>query len=242
MNNAFTVKVGEVEGPLDLILDLIEERTMLVSDLSLSKIADDFIAYVKTRESFPAGQAAQFILVAATLLLIKSRSLLPILSLSDEEEGDIKDLERRLALYGVYRSIAKKLGAFLGRPLFLSGLRRDADPVFAPSRDMTAESLESALLMALSRAPRAERLFEVEIVQAISLEEMMARLSERIERALSMTFRDFVGSPDDKREIVVGFLAILELMKRGLVAAEQDEGCTEIRMTYAGHGAAPRYE
>jgi segregation and condensation protein A len=243
VDNAFTVKVGEIEGPLDLILNLIEEKKMHVAEVSLASIADEFIAFVRAQVAFPAGQAAQFILVAATLLLLKSKALLPIFSLSEDEQGDIKDLERRLALLAVYRTVARRIGSYLGTPLFFGGLRRDTDPVFAPSRDMTADALYAAALAVLARAPEVEKLPETEVEKIVSLEEMMVRLSERIERALTLTFKDFVGTPDDKREVVIGFLAILELVKRGFLNAEQESHFTEIRMNYSGGTAqAPKYE
>lgn len=243
VDNAFTVKVGTVEGPLDLILNLIEEKKMHVADVSLASIADEFIAYVKAQIAFPAGQAAQFILVAATLLLLKSKALLPIFSLTEDEQVDIKDLEHRLALLSAYRSIAKRIGGLLGTPLFFGGLRRDTNPVFAPSKDMSVKALHEAALAVLARAPEVEKLPETEVAKVVSLEEMMIRLSERIERALTLTFKDFVGTPEDKREIVVGFLAILELMKRGLLSAEQEAHFTEIRMQYSGAtNQAPRYD
>ena len=78
-NAGFTVSAGYFEGPLDLLLSLIEELRMLVSDVSLSEVADAFLAYVSSKESLPVGETAHFIVVAATLLLLKSRSLLPIL-------------------------------------------------------------------------------------------------------------------------------------------------------------------
>lgn len=241
MTSEFRVKVGEFNGPLDLLLTLIEERKMLVSDVSLSKVADDFITFVREQDRFPAAEAAQFILVAATLLLIKSRSLLPMLTLSDEEEEGIDDLEKRLSLYKVFRDAGRKLGTLTGR-LYFGGLKRDTDPVFAPAPDMTIENLSSALNEVLMRAPQKEEKKQVSVKTVVSLEDMMSRLSERIQRALSVTFEEFVGSPEDKREIVVGFLAVLELVKRGMLLVEQERQFADITMSYHGAARPPRYE
>ena len=95
----FKVRVGEFEGPLELLLDLIEKRKLHISDVSLSQVADEFIEYTKSIEDFPIADSADFILVASTLLLIKSKSLLPNLELTVEEEENIGELEKRLALY-----------------------------------------------------------------------------------------------------------------------------------------------
>ena len=104
MHDDFKVKIGEIEGPLELILDLIEKRKLHISDVSLSQVADEFIEYIKSFEEFPIQDSADFILVASTLLLIKSKSLLPNLSLTPEEQDNIEDLENRLATYKNTRS------------------------------------------------------------------------------------------------------------------------------------------
>src|SRR5690242_7983178 len=91
ISGVYTVKTPAFEGPLDLLLDLIEKHKLAISEISLAKVADDYIAYVKTFSEFPVAMSAHFILVASTLLLIKSRSLLPNLALSDDEKGSIED-------------------------------------------------------------------------------------------------------------------------------------------------------
>lgn len=236
----FQVTVGEFSGPLDLILTLIEERKMLVSDVSLSKVADNFIAYIKNQEAFPAGQTAHFILVAATLLLIKSRSLLPVLSLTGEEEENIDELEKRLALYKIFRDASKKIASLSGR-LYFGGHIRNTEPVFAPAPDMNVPALYSAMLGTLQRVPQKEIKKEVSVKTVVSLEEMMERLTKRIEQALSLTLKEFIGKSEDRREIVVGFLAVLELVKRGLVMADQMEDFSDITVVYQGKILPPRY-
>ena len=97
--SAYTVKTEAFEGPLDILLSLIEKRKLHINDVSLSKVADDFIAYINSIEEFPLEESADFILIASTLILIKSKSLLPTLDLSIEEEEDISTLEDRLREY-----------------------------------------------------------------------------------------------------------------------------------------------
>lgn len=242
METAFTVKAGEFEGPLDLLLSLVEERKMLVSDVSLAQVADDFLAYLQTHVALPVGQAAHFIVVAATLLLIKSRSLLPVLSLTEEEEGDVKDLERRLALYQAVRDAARRMGTLTHRMFFGSGARI-ADPVFVPPKDLSLASLGEAAARILQNAPTEALARDETVVNTVvSLEDMMTRLADRIEKAMQMTFRDFAGSPEDKRELVVSFLAMLELVKRGLLLVEQPDSFGDITMSYHGEMGAPRFE
>ena len=221
MENSFSVKAGEFEGPLDLLLNLIEERKMLVSDISLSQVADDFLSYLQTHVGFPVGQAAHFLVVAATLLLIKSRSLLPVLSLTDEEQGDVKDLEFRLSVYQIVRNAARRMSALSGRMFFGEGMRA-TDALFVPPKDLSLASIQEAAQRALQNAPKPAPLRdEISVQTVVSLEDMVGRLSARIAQAMQMTFKDFTGSATDKRELVVGFLAVLELVKRGLLMVEQ---------------------
>lgn len=241
MESSFSVKTGEFEGPLDLLLDLIEERKMLVSDISLSQVADDFLSYLQTHVTLPVGQAAHFLVVAATLLLIKSRSLLPILSLTNEEKGDVKDLEFKLSVYQIIRNTSRAMNLLTSRMFFGEGVRSDA--LFVPSKDLFLLSIQEAAKRAIQAAPSAAPLKdEVSVQTVVSLEEMMNRLSDRIVKAVHLTFRDFTGSATDKRELVVGFLAMLELVKRGLVLVEQGEGFGEITMNYNGERGAVRFE
>lgn len=240
MEEAFNVKTGEFEGPLELLLNLIEERKLLISDVSISKVADDFLEYLKGHIAFPVGQAAHFVVVAATLLLIKSRSLLPVLALSDEEEGDVKDLEFRLKIFQMIRNAAK--GLLRGASLYLGSGARITDPIFSPAKDLSIVSLEEAARRVLQNAPRRTFAPEVSVKTVISLEEMIDRLSKRVEKALKMTFTEFAGTSGDKAELVVGFLALLELIKRGLLLADQSDSFGEITMNYGGAIKAPNFE
>src|SRR3954470_10633078 len=96
---SFVIQANGHEGPLELILELIEKRKLHVNELSLSQVTDDFITYVRGHDAFPMEDATNFIGVAATLLLIKSRSLIPELELSTDEEEDVQDLKHRLEQY-----------------------------------------------------------------------------------------------------------------------------------------------
>jgi segregation and condensation protein A len=91
----YSVKTDSYEGPFEVLLDLIEARKLLVNDLALANITEDFIAHARAQEAFPLEETANFIQIAATLLLIKSKSLIPDLELTDEEDADVEDLKRR---------------------------------------------------------------------------------------------------------------------------------------------------
>src|SRR5574344_205785 len=99
----FHIDTEHFQGPIDLLLSLIEKRKLFINDFSLSKVADDYISQVRSFESYPIDDVANFLLVASTWVLIKSKSILPDLNLTKEEEQDIDDLKRRLALYELFR-------------------------------------------------------------------------------------------------------------------------------------------
>src|SRR3989344_1186427 len=95
----YHIKTESYEGPLEVVLDLIEARKLLVNDLALASITEDFVQHVRAQETFPVEEASSFIQITATLLLIKSKSLIPDLTLSEEETADVEDLKRRLLAY-----------------------------------------------------------------------------------------------------------------------------------------------
>lgn len=228
--NDFKVRVGEVEGPLELILDLIEKRKLHISDVTLSKVADEFIEYIKSFDEFPMSDSADFILVASTLLLIKSKSLLPNLPLTEEEQGSIKDLENRLALYKKYKGLALNLEKMFGNFLYFASESKKTEVIFSPTADITLQSLKNALAETLKNMPqKAGELPKVSVEKIISLEEMVNRLTERIKTSLKTSFKDFAGmGKTEKVNVIVSFLAMLELVKQGLVRVSQDRHFADI--------------
>lgn len=231
MTLSYSIKTDVFEGPLPLLLSLIEKRKLLINDISLAKVADDFINHMKTLADFEREEVANFILVASTLILIKSRSLLPNLEITEEEKGNIDDLEARLRMY----KIAKDLGIIVkGRfgqniSLFPSG-RKIIEPVFTPSKDSSLSNLLNAIKNVIYELPKKEFVSEAIVKKMISIEEMMDNLLKRITSGLKMSFKDFVGDKKDKVDIIVGFLAMLELVKQGAIEATQADNSDDIAM------------
>lgn len=239
--SAFTIRTPAYEGPFALLLDLIENRKLLVNDLSLSQVTDDFIQHVRSRAEFPVDEAADFIAVAATLLLIKSKSLIPDLELTDDEEADVKELERRLAAYEKAREAAKTLARLFGRSVMVSAGERSPEPVFSPSKDLSAANLAAALRTALAEAVEVEeKLPEARVRPMVTIEEMMDRLLDRVQKGLNTSFREFSGEAKEKVEVIVSFLALLELVKQGAVEVLQHQAFDDIRITNTT-AATPKY-
>ncbi|HCR52176.1 TPA: hypothetical protein DIV48_00830, partial [Candidatus Kaiserbacteria bacterium] len=217
----FSIKTGSYEGPFELLLDLIEARKLLVNDLALANITEDFIQHVRAQAAFPMEETANFIQIAATLLLIKSKSLIPDLALTDEETSDVEDLKRRLAAYEKVREAAREFARVFGKAVMVPVGERPPEVSFAPSNDLSKEALAEALARVLAAREAAEELPEARVKPLVTIEEMMDQLAKRVQTAMTLSFKDFAGGTKEKIEVIVSFLALLELVKQDAVAAEQ---------------------
>ncbi len=239
--NGFTVKHEQFEGPLEILLNLIEQRKLHINDIGLSKVTDDFLNYVKSFPNFPIAESAQFAYVASTLLLIKSKALLPQLNLSREEEASIEDLQNRLKLLQRFRELSRHVRERFGASPLYPLADREVTAVFAPPKGLSLSLMLQSARAVLASIPKAEVLSKVTIKKVISLEHMIENLKERITGALRMSFKDFSGAHKGERiNIIVGFLALLELVKDGLIQVSQDERHGDIMME-TGSVSTPRY-
>lgn len=230
MKSGFSVVSEHFSGPLDLLLELVEEKKLHINDIALAAVADSFLSHIKQSEELPKDEAAHFLVVASTLMLIKSTSLLPGLSLSDEETTSIHDLELRLALFQKIKEGAELLRLEYGKRRLFFRNERPPQILFSPSNDLTIESLHAALSELVVNLPKKETLPEIIVRKVISLEEVISSLMDRVSKALSMSFKDFVGGSKEKVDIIVSFLGMLELVKQGAITVSQEESGGEIRM------------
>ncbi len=215
-----SVKTPVYEGPLEVLLELIEKRKLLINDISLSSVTDEYIARVNALTELPVGETAEFIALAATLLLIKSRSLLPNLEISDDESRDIKELEYRLALYQIIKEASVNLGRSAEVYLY-EGAPREMEALYIPDPSATPASLRAAAQTLIDGFPSMPALPKVEVKKIMSLEEMINSMAARISKAFKMSFKEFAGKKE-RGEIIISFLALLELVKQGIIKAEQE--------------------
>ncbi len=238
--SVFTVKSPIFEGPLDLLLSLIEKRSLHINDISLAAVADDYLAYIKNLSEFPSKDVAHFLLIASTLVLIKSRSLLPDFTLTAEEEADVKDLETRLNLYREAKRLTKHLEAGFAGAALHAPLRSplENEVLFAPHATITTNALLESVRGIIAALPKPETLRRAVVETVMTLEDMMGRLSERITSALKMRFSEFAKShhagahtPQEKKvNTIVSFLAMLELVKQGILSVQQHKEFSDIEM------------
>ena len=229
----YQIKLEKFEGPLGLLLEVIEKRKLSINEVSLADVTDQYIKYLKKLEGFPLEEVAGFVAIASTLLLIKSASLIPTLNISEEEAGDIKDLERRLQIYAKIRNFAAILGQFFGEDIMFG---REAflgfNFGFLEPKGVTTEKLYNTLKQIIANLPIKEILPKALVKKTVSLEKKISELISRIQQLMETSFADvsgfdgkasprLVGLGPKKIEIIVSFLAVLELIKRGFVVVEQ---------------------
>ena len=239
MNTEYQVKTHIFEGPLDTLLSLIEKRKLFINDISLAQVADDYIAYVKSLENFPISDSANFILIASTLVLIKSKSLLPQLSLTEDEEHSIDDLEERLKEYQKYKALSRHLRERFGiHSQYLRQPSKEKIVFFSPDKNTNVDYLKKIIKEIIITIPKREFVPKVIVDKVISLEEMIDNLTERIKISMKISFKDFSrsgnlgenNSKQNKVNVIISFLAMLELIKQGIIQVRQDRNFHDIEI------------
>ncbi len=236
----YKVKTGSFEGPLDLLLSLIENRKLFVNEVSLSEVTNDYIAYVKSLsdEDININDISYFILISATLILIKSKSLLPNLSLTEDETEKIVDLEARLRLYQIIKSASIDVKENFGAQIIFTPCDRVwNDPLFSPDPVITISSMSKHVEDVLNQLPKKEsKLPEIEIKKIINIDEFINGLTDRIQTAMNLSFREFSSShgaesaEEAKVHVIVSFLAMLELVREGIIDVMQNASFGDIEI------------
>lgn len=238
----YTTKQEKFEGPLDLLLELINKQELSINEISLARVTDEFIGYLKELQK--EGQTllggeradqeilAEFLVVASQLLLIKSRSLLPQFAASPEEEKSIAELESRLAEYQRVKEIAAELGKLArGGPKSFSREAYSGEAVvFRPPKKFGVSMLAKAFAAVIEAVPKVAKLAEEKIKKIISLEEKIKELQSFLKAKVERVFSELVSGTKEKMEIIVSFLALLELAKQKLVAVDQKKLFDDIKI------------
>ncbi len=228
----YRIKLDQFEGPLDLLLTLIEEQKLDVTQLSLAKVADQYLEYLNKKENITLENLAEFLTIASRLILIKSKALLPALELSGEEEAEIKDLETQLALFKKFKEAARAVGKMYNSPRIsfsregFWGIRS----FFYPPRNVNLFDLKKAFERILSEIPVIEKLEEEMVKEVITLEEKISHLQEILKKRIETTFSEITNGAKDKIDVIVSFLAMLELVKQKIISVEQKSLFNEIKL------------
>ncbi|RJO59985.1 hypothetical protein C4544_06470 [candidate division WS5 bacterium] len=221
------VKEKIFEGPLDLLLNLIEKEKLDISKISLAKITNDYLEKIKSINASNKN-LADFLVVASKLLYLKSRALLPVLS--PEEEEEIEDLESQLKEYKKFKELSGQFAEIIDKNQrsFEPGLRNSDFNLFLPPENVDMNFLMQVLQDALSKMPKEEEKKEKRVEVKVTLEEKMDHLHTIIKKSKKFSFKSVVKEAKTKGEVIVTFLALLEMIKRKMVRVEQNKNFADI--------------
>ncbi len=249
----FVVRLSNFEGPFDLLLGLIGRRRLDVTEIALSQVTDDFLAHVQQfRGDWDLGQATQFLVVAATLLDLKTARLLPSAPVEDDEDVALLEardlLFARLLQYRAYKLSAAQLGELIRRNARRYPRMVALEPRFAallPEVELHIDADQLAALAVKAMIPRPEPVVAVEHVHAprVVVAEHMAVLSARLQARHRATFEALVADCATTLEVVARFLALLELYRDGRIGFDQTRALDELTVQWTGSsdvGADPQ--
>lgn len=217
----FTIDTQAFTGPFEALLTLVEKKKLHISEITLADIADEYIAYVRENE-FRLSDATGFIHTAATLMLIKSRHLLPQFTVTDEEESDITKLEHGLKVYAIFKEQMQVLAArWATTPIYSACERKGEEVRFRPDSRITPARMRAAMHDVFNTVEQDVFKPQKEVTPVRSLKEVIGDISARIKQFVQVNFTELVQGVD-RREHAVSFLAILELFKQGEISLQQE--------------------
>lgn len=229
----YTIKLDQFEGPLEVLLELIEGQKLEITQISLAKVTDQFLEFLKKNEgNITTAHLANFIVIASRLILIKSKALLPFLELTKDEEEDIVDLEKQLKEYQRFRQAATILKELWEKKnLCFSRERKEiTSSLFYPPRTVSREDLAAFFRKILEEVPKVTELPKNILKSKISVEERIKHIAKVVQERIEISFHSLMKPVHGKEHLIANFLAVLELTKQKLVTVKQEDIFGEIKI------------
>jgi segregation and condensation protein A len=236
----YPVRLDVYEGPLDLLLQLVSKERVDVADISISTVTDDYLKATSALGEVDLETASSFLVLAATLLELKSMKLLlqpaapdpDIRALLEERDS----LLHRLVAYSTFKAAAARLSTDLERGAGFHSRQAELPEELIPQapdvfRNMSTEQIASAAARALGARPRLSVDTSHLTPLTVSLDEMVQEMSRRISSAATTSFRELCAN-FQKLEVVISFLAVLELYRTESVDLEQEQPFDTITLTW----------
>jgi segregation and condensation protein A len=244
----FEVHLDVFSGPFDLLLGLISKHKLDITEIALAKVTDEFIAHIKAAQSsdteWDLGQASEFLLIAATLLDLKSARLLPQTGPQDEEDLALIEardlLFARLLQYRAFKDIAFTFADRMATAGRMTPRQAGIEPQFAkllPELVMGITPEQLAMIAARAMTPKVAPTVGLEHLHApqVSVREQAGIIGVRLRRERVCSFRSLVADADSTLVIVARFLALLELFREAAIAFEQPEALGELMVRWTGN-------
>lgn len=219
----YETKLEQFQGPLDLLLHLIEGQKLAISQVSLANVTDQYLQYLDKLTETNASDLSDFLVVATKLLVIKSKSLLP--AVEDDEEDSADQLELQLKMYKEYLEATKKIEKIIHNKNFSFSRDRlmvNFEPTFSPPPSCVPSDLRNAFEAIISRIDYIVNLPQRVLEKVVSLSEMVSSIRQNLLNMPKMNFKNLISSAKNKSEIVVCFMALLELIKSGEAMVNQN--------------------
>ncbi len=229
---AYQVRLPDFEGPLDLLLHLIEREELDITTLSLAAVTGQYLEYLTVLEQLQVDAIADFLVIAAKLILIKSQALLPrppeTARQGEEDAGD--ELVRQLITYKQFKEVARGLGGMeaANRRTFV---RVAPPPKIEKKADLSGVTIDQLLRLvreALAVEKPQETVDAVVRPYTLTIRDQIALIRHRLSQQPQVSFRRLLERAGSRIEIIVTFLAVLELLKRRAVVVRQEEMFSDI--------------
>jgi len=241
----FRFDLPTFDGPLDLLLHLIEREELDITEVSLLAVTEQYLRYLRAQEQINLGMLAEFIAIGARLLLLKSRALLPREAQPEvEEEDEGNDIRALIEALREYRRF-KQAAEFLRDRDGTSGTYRRVAPqpkVQMPTglESVTLSSLVDVIRDIMERIPEEEPVGEVRR-EPVRLRDRITRLVGQLELMPRTSFRSLVQGATSRTEVIVDFMAVLELIKQRYLEAVQSESFGDIDLVRLEGAVAPLF-
>ena len=231
--SGYTVQTAVYEGPLDLLLDLIERAELDITTVSLAAVTEQYLSYLHKLEEMQADEISEFLVIAAKLVQIKSEALLPRAPAREPGEEDVGTLlVEQLKLYKRFKEIGSVLGEREAQNL-RTYLRLAPPPKIEGKLDLTditiADLIEAAKEV-YAKEGEKQALGTVIAAPKVTIREKIELISKRLGAAEHAHFKELLGEKPTRIEVVVTFLALLELVKRYRVSAKQEQLFSDIEI------------
>jgi segregation and condensation protein A len=226
----FEVCLDEYSGPLQLLLELIEDRKLPITDVALSKVTDDYLGYIRTH-SVPTMELADFLVIASRLLLIKSHAILPVPEPIEQE--DVGALAAQLRLYKLFVDASGHIESLYNSTSMAFGRERSMTvprEAFHLPEELSTQTLVASFKNLLKQLRPFFQLKQVAMERVASVQERMRELQDAILTRSRFHFSHLVKNGQSKVDVVVSFLALLELVKQQVVTAVQGESFADIEL------------
>lgn len=225
----YKIKLEQFEGPLDLLLQLIVEQRLDITSISLAKVTDQYLEFLANTESLAPEELADFLVIAAKLLLIKSKTLLPQLEWDEDDEGS---LETHLRIYQEYLQASIQLNKLIRRKKWAYPRETlktfHLAPIFNPPTDLTTVDLRDIFINILKGIKPIVELPQSLVKKTLSIKDRISYIQQLISDRVSVNFLSVLKGAKSKTDIVVSFLALLELIKQKTVVVTQPDIFSDI--------------